>query len=286
MDNPTSGQYAVLGSPIRHSLSPVLYRSAFAHQQVSYTFTAIDVAAETFADFLARLSPEWKGFAVTMPDKIEALRCAHHVSPAARTIGAVNTLWRDESDCWCGDNTDTYGIEGAFAKVHLTKTPSSNGPVVILGGGGTARAVIYAAREYTQELVLVLRNTSKASPLVELAQQLGIRTHVASLNAQTIHSWATSASIIVSTLPRDAADIYAAEIAVCPRFFDVIYSPWPTHVAQICQEKGGCMVVGGLTMLLYQALAQYRILTGLEPPARVMAQALSTATGLPVEAII
>ena len=112
---------AVLGSPIAHSLSPVLHNAGYAALQLEdWEYTKFDVT--DLPAFLATVGEEYLGFSVTMPLKFDALTCADIVSERAELIGSANTLVRTD-DGWRADNTDTEGVLGALAELLGADSP-------------------------------------------------------------------------------------------------------------------------------------------------------------------
>ncbi|MDQ2956703.1 MAG: shikimate dehydrogenase, partial [Actinomycetota bacterium] len=131
---------AVLGTPIGHSLSPVLHRAAYAALGLAgWTYDAIECDESRLADLLAGTGPELAGYSATMPLKRAVLRVAAQVSPQARAIGAGNTLL-PHAEGWYVDNTDWIGIRDALAAHAVPAT----GDVLLLGAGGTAQAALAA----------------------------------------------------------------------------------------------------------------------------------------------
>ena len=116
---PIRNRAAVLGSPIDHSLSPLLHRSAYEAlglRDWSYDRFAVGGPGEpTLAEFLDGLGPEWLGFSVTMPLKEEAARLLTDVDPIARTLRSVNTVLPGPAG-WRGTNTDVYGMTQALTR--------------------------------------------------------------------------------------------------------------------------------------------------------------------------
>ncbi|TDC50157.1 shikimate dehydrogenase, partial [Jiangella ureilytica] len=101
---------AVLGSPIAHSLSPVIHRAAYRRLGLDWEYTAHEVDESSLARFVSGLGPEWRGLSLTMPLKRVALDVAATASDVARTVGAANTLVRRDDGGWDADNTDVPGV--------------------------------------------------------------------------------------------------------------------------------------------------------------------------------
>lgn len=258
-----SRRCAVLGSPIAHSLSPVLHRAAYAELGLDWRYDAFEVDEATLAGFLADLDPSWRGLSLTMPLKSVVIPMCDEVSEVARLVGAVNTvLFTDGRRS--GTNTDVPGLVAALAERGVTRARSG----LLLGVGATARSALAALADMgIVDVRAVARNPARADELRALAAQLGVTA--------TIVSWEQVKSIpavdvLVSTVPEEAAatvaDIVVERTGVV---FDVLYHPWPTRLAATARARGRT-VVGGLDLLVHQAAVQVELMTG-ESPAPVVA---------------
>ncbi|MFB9569043.1 shikimate dehydrogenase, partial [Saccharopolyspora hordei] len=106
---------AVLGSPIEHSLSPVLHGAAYAALGLDgWTYERVEADERQLVDVVAGLGPEWAGLSVTMPGKRAALRVADEASARAEAVGAANTLVHRADGSWAADCTDVDGVVGAL----------------------------------------------------------------------------------------------------------------------------------------------------------------------------
>ncbi len=256
---------AVLGRPVGHSRSPALHRAAYAALGLTgWRYDAIDCGVDELPGLLARCGPEWAGFSCTMPLKRAVLSVAGAVSTRAALVGAGNTL-RREGDGWGADNTDVDGVLGALEDAGLR--PSR---VAVLGAGGTAQAVVVALAELgTASVTVLVRDRSRAGELLATASRAGVEVTLAGLDADL-----RDAELVVSTLPSGAADRFAARAwRGGQAVLDVVYAPWPTPLAQAVTAAGGT-AVGGLAVLLHQAAAQVRLMTGLAAPVAAMRAAL------------
>lgn len=258
----------VLGRPITHSLSPLLHRAAYADLGLDWTYEAIDCGVDELAAVLAARA-DWAGFSATMPLKHALLGAAAEIRPMAAAVGAANTLLPGP-DGWIGDNTDVAGIIAALAEHAVA--PAA---VTILGAGGTAQAVLAALLALgVDECSVLVRNRSRASRLLDTGERLGVRVRLADLDPDAA---ALGAALVVSTLPAGVADplsrrAWSAEQAV----LDVVYSPWPTPLAEAAAERGATVISGAL-MLLHQAAVQVSLMTGAEAPVAAMRVALAGA---------
>lgn len=271
---PTS-RAAVLGSPIAHSLSPTLYRAGFAALGLTeWAFAAIDCDADGLAPLLASRDDTWRGFAVTMPGKQAAARAATTASRRVRTLGVANTLIR-QPDGWHAENTDVDGVVGSLRAAGV----ESDGTVLLLGGGGTACAVIAALAElrWSHPLLLAGRRAASTDAVADVSARLGIAHHRVGMTAADLEPHLPEVSLVISAVPAHAADLLADLLAPVPALMDVIYHPWPTALAAANPHRAVTMT--GLDMLLHQALRQFELVTGQAAPAEAMRSALRKAVG-------
>jgi shikimate dehydrogenase len=259
---------AVLGSPIAHSLSPLLHRAAYAALGLDWQYERFEMSAEGLPDFVAGLDSSWRGLSLTMPLK-ETVLGLGEVEPVARLAGAGNTLILDERRSVY--NTDVSGLAWAVRRVMAGPAPR----VTILGSGATARSAVVALTELAaDEVTVVARNPAKAESLAGLASELGLRAHVL-----TWGSALPAADLVVSAAVAGAVDPMAEEVAACaPVVFDIVYAPWPTALARAAMQAGRT-VIGGLELLVGQALRQIQLMTGRSVPADVLFSALPESRG-------
>jgi shikimate dehydrogenase len=272
---------AVVGSPIAHSLSPVVHRAAYAALGLDWTYDAIEVRAGELARFVRQLGPVWVGLSVTMPLKQEALQLAAEVDPVAARVGAANTLL-------CGErgtravNTDVAG----FARVLRDSGAAGSGQVTILGAGATARSALAAVGSMRDQaapsVAVIARTLSRASDIESVAPDLQVR--VASLSDEAALADALHAPVVINATPAGALDPLAAALSSIASepgcWIDVSYAPWPTPIAAAWQRLGG-VIVGGLELLLGQAYLQVELMTGRPAPEQVMRAAAEAASRRP-----
>jgi shikimate dehydrogenase len=253
---------AVLGSPVGHSLSPVLHRAAYRELGLAdWTYDAIEVVEPELAGFLAALGPEWAGLSLTMPLKTTVLPLVDEVSPLGATTGSVNTLLlRDGRRL--GDNTDIAGLRLALDRVGH----GAGGRAVVLGGGATARSALAALAGRVTEIVAYVREPALASALIGVASALDVPLDVRRWGARVD----LAADLVVNTTPRGAADPLAALVPGDPRaLVEVVYEPRPTVLTAAWTGAGG-RVADGLVMLVGQAVEQVRLMTGAEIDRRAL----------------
>ncbi|MFG2877237.1 shikimate dehydrogenase [Streptomyces sp. NPDC048337] len=251
---------AVLGSPIEHSLSPVLHRAAYRELGLddwSYDRFEIDEAA--LPGFVAGLGPEWAGLSLTMPLKRAIIPLLDGISDTAASVEAVNTVVLTEDGRRLGDNTDIPGIVAALRERGIEKVPSA----AILGAGATASSALAAlSRVCSGEVTAYVRSRARADEMRQWGERLGVPVRTADWSEA---AGALAAPLVIATTPAGTTDALAAAVPEAPgTLFDVLYDPWPTDLAAAWDRRGG-KVVGGLDLLVHQAVLQVEQMTGRTP---------------------
>ncbi|WP_426566845.1 shikimate dehydrogenase [Angustibacter sp. McL0619] len=268
-------QAAVLGSPIEHSLSPVLHLAAYRSLGlVGWTYRAVEVSTHSgLADFVGACDGSWAGLSLTMPLKrwVQPLLTAQ--SELATATGVVNTVVLDGVGGRVGHNTDVHGIVEALRERGVRDLSSA----VVLGGGATACSAVAAlAHLGCRRPQVVVRSPERAADLVAAGRALGLDVVLA--------GWAqagpllAAAQVVVSTVPAPAHDEVRRLLegtSVPGLMLDVTYHPWPSVLATSWQGAGGT-ALGGFTMLVHQAAEQVRLMTGREPDDAAMRAAGET----------
>lgn len=260
---------AVLGSPILHSLSPVIHRAGYAQAGLDWSYTRIECAKDQLAPLVAGMGPRWRGLSLTMPLKEVALEVAATVDPVAEALGAANTLVR-RPEGWHATNTDAPGMVEALRWAGVEQVSR----MAVLGAGGTARAAIGAAARLGAAVTVYARRPAAVDQLAAVAGALGVDLTGRSLaEAEDC----TGSDVVVSTLPKGIADgLAAAEWQPGTVLFDVVYDPWPTPIAEAA-GRVGAPVVSGLDLLLAQAVLQFELFCGVPADLPAMRSALLAA---------
>ncbi|MEE1296649.1 MAG: shikimate dehydrogenase [Bifidobacterium sp.] len=260
---------AVLGRPIAHSLSPVLHRAAYrALGLEGWEYDRREVGEEELAAFLDGLDPTWAGLSLTMPLKRTVMA---HGAPAnrwARELGVANTVTFDWDATGAPRlalaNTDVYGIARAFGE-HGAAWPG--GRAVILGNGNTAMSALaaYAMMGGVTQVTVGARRPERTTGMEDFARRHGMRLTVVPLDAAA--GACALADLAVNTIPGHGADPFARRLAADARpvrgtLLDVVYDPRPTALMDTWHALGG-QAIGGQWMLLYQAVAQVMLMTGM-----------------------
>ncbi|MEU1377674.1 shikimate dehydrogenase [Streptomyces triculaminicus] len=251
---------AVLGSPITHSLSPVLHRAAYADLGLAeWTYDRHEVGEAALPAFLDGLDDTWAGLSLTMPLKRAVIPLLDEVSATARSVEAVNTVVLTEDGRRVGDNTDIPGIAAALRERGVEKTESA----AVLGAGATASSALAAlARICTGEVTAYVRSPERAAEMRQWGERLGVSVRTADWSRA---AEALTAPLVVATTPAGATDALAGAVPDRPgTLFDVLYDPWPTPLAAAWAARGGT-VLGGLDLLVHQAVLQVEQMTGRAP---------------------
>lgn len=260
---------AVLGSPIAHSLSPVLHRAAYAKLGLTgWSYDRFEIDEAALPGFVAELGPEWAGLSLTMPLKRAVIPLLDEVTETAVSVEAVNTVVMTEDGRRVGDNTDIPGMVAALREHGIEQVDSA----AILGAGATASSALAAlARICTGEVVAYVRSEARAAEMRQWGERLDVEIRTA--------DWAEAeralqAPLVIATTPAGATDALAAAVPERPAtLFDVLYDPWPTALAARWSMYGGA-VVSGLDLLVHQAVLQVEQMTGRVPaPLEAMRKA-------------
>ena len=274
---------AVLGSPVAHSLSPVLHGAAYSALGLTgWTYERVECDAAALPGLVGGLDASWVGLSVTMPGKRAALEVATSASTRARRLGVANTLVRAR-DGWAADCTDVDGVAGALRAAGVA-APASE--AVLLGAGGTASAAVGALADLgTGAVTVVVREPGRAADTLAVARAYGMGERAVRFD-EVADGDLARATALVSTTPAGAVDEALADrlVGALPPgavVLDAVYHPWPTPLAAAAARRG-LAVATGLDMLLHQAFGQVEQFTGRPAPRAVMHEALVRATGFAV----
>jgi len=256
---------AVIGSPIRHSVSPVIHNAAFRALDLDWVFTAFEVAPGRGAaavDGARDLGVA--GLSVTMPHKADVVRAMDRLTPAAELLGAVNTVVRRGTRELVGENTDGAGFLDAV-RADEGFDPAGR-RCLIVGAGGAARAVVLAlAGAGAAEIVVANRTPARAEEAAALAP--GVARAGSTDEADGV-------DLIVNATPQGMAGdqslpVPAAALGPGQLVVDLVYHPALTPLVEAAKERGAA-AANGLGMLIHQAAHAFRLWTGEDPPLEVM----------------
>jgi len=255
----------VLGWPVAHSRSPAMHRAAFAALGLEgWSYQLLPVAPDQFSETVRALGGAgFVGANVTVPHKARALAVADRASPAARAIGAANTLSFSREGEITAENTDAPGVLDA-----LGRDPAGMSALV-MGAGGSARAVVWALREAGASVSVWNRTPARAR---ELAAELDVRAVDRALPADLLVNCTTvgldACSIKDSNGLRNLP-VAADELSEYGYVVDLVYSKRPTPLVRAAEERG-LETVDGLEILVRQGARSFRIWTGIDAPLAAM----------------
>jgi shikimate dehydrogenase len=267
---------AVLGHPIAHSRSPAIHNAAFAALGVAneWSYEAIDVTSAEFPERVGALASEgFVGANVTVPHKHAALALADTASDPAGEIGSANTL-SFQRGVIAADNTDAPGFLAA-----LPRSPSGL-RALVLGAGGSARAVVWALVREGAEVEVWNRSAERAAALAEAlgasalevdgrlpSSEFDLIVNATSIGLEGAERVRASTSSDLDALRLAPEGLREGQVVV-----DLVYGSSETQLARTARERGA-RVVDGLEVLVRQGAASFRIWTGLDAPLDVMREA-------------
>lgn len=235
---------AVAGSPISHSLSPLLHTTAYELLGVKATFLTEELTDLDFGEFyFSAKASGYRGLALTMPLKEISIGFVDRVDPIAKQISSINTI--------IFESTGSIGLSTDLMAFKSLLKPYFGKRIGILGAGGTARAAIGALKGTGSEVTVLTRSMTRHDQLHAAAVDL-------ELDFLDWHNFEEiqDRDLIISTTPAGATDGLSV-ISSKADFFEVIYHPWPTELAKRYQNLGR-VVIGGLSLLVEQALFQIK----------------------------
>ncbi len=274
----------LLGSPVKHSISPMMHNTGFQALGLDFVYLCFDVNEETLEDAVKGFRTlHVKGFNLTMPNKNKILEYLDELSPAARLIGAVNTVENREGKL-IGHNTDGIGFMRAVREQDIDVAGKC---ITLMGIGGAATAICtQAALDGAGRIYVFARMTSKYLPrMKELIRRLKKETGCEILLCDNEDKDRLKKSLRESVLLVNATSVGMApdeEGCILPgkdylheglAVGDIVYNPWETRLLRMAKEAG-CKGFNGYAMLLYQGAEAFRIWTGKEMPVEVVREKL------------
>ena len=283
MENRINGHtrlYALIGSPVGHSGSPAMYNYSFDKLGIDAAYLAFDVPLEKVEEAVTALKTlNVGGFNVTMPDKTAVARLVDRLSPAAKLVGACNTVVVEEDGSLTGHITDGTGFVRNL-KEHGVEV--SGKKTVLLGTGGAATAIaVQMALDGVDEIAIFNRkdefftNGEKTVEKIRRAVPSIGNIYIEDLDNRELLGKVISESDILINATRAGMSPLEDVLPVPEEFLhknlavaDVVYNPRETLLIKKAQEAGCRAAVGGIGMLLWQGAAAFELYTGKEMPAR------------------
>ena len=269
----------LFGWPVTHSISPQMHNAAFVARQMNWRYLAFSVQPERVPEAIAALPAlGLRGVNVTVPHKQAVMPHLHHWTAAAEAIGAVNTIVVGEDGQLTGDNTDAAGF---IADLNAHEVDPAGKRALVIGAGGSSRAVVYGLAEAGVQSVTILNRTvAKAVDLAATMQSYFPEINIGSAAfPDDVTASAESAELIVNCtslgmepriegLPWEEDVEFRTEQIV----YDLVYNPAMTRLLQLAFTDGA-MAIGGLGMLVYQGAIAWQKWTGEAAPVDVMQRA-------------
>lgn len=288
-----TGLLGVFGTPIRHSGSPVMYNFCFDYYGMDYVYLAFECDASQVKDTLAAMRRlNMRGANVTMPCKQEAARNMDKLSPAARFIGAVNTIVNDNG-VLTGHITDGMGVV-LDLKDHGQSVADKD--IVLLGAGGAAMAIMVQCALDGARSITVFNRSAEG---LAKAETIGGNVRADGVSCRMDYHLLSESELMHDTIRKADILINATSVGMCPAHegeslvtdmsvfhdnlvvYDVIYNPLVTRLMQDALDNG-CKkenVIGGKGMLLWQGAGAFQLFTGLEMPAQELKAFLAKREG-------
>jgi len=259
-------RYAVIGDPIAHSLSPVIYNTLFEHYGMDAVYTTLQVRAgelQAMEPVLRSLS----GFNCTMPHKRDIIPFLKTISPDAAQARSVNTVCADENGAFHGHTTDGEGFARALQAYGGTFRDAN---VVLLGAGGAAQAAALRAVKEAKSLTVAARDQKKAEVFLS---QLGDTSCI--LQAETMgvpkEETLNTCTVLINATPQGMIhhppfedlgflEMLPGTAIVC----DMVYQPRETALLKAAKDRG-LAAMPGLPMLMWQGLIAFELYTGVSP---------------------
>jgi shikimate dehydrogenase len=270
----------VLGHPVGHSLSPAMHNAAIDALGLDWVYLALPVPAEGLATVVRGLEAiGCRGLNITIPHKQAVAGLCRRLSPLAERVGAVNTLVPLEGGGWLGTNTD---VEGFLTPLRGQSWQGRQ--ALVLGNGGSARAVVAALVELELDTITVVgRRPEALAAFAADCSSWAPRLGTCTLD-RPLEPLLAAADLVVNTTPvgmnSDQCPLSPGQLAVLrpmATVYDLIYVPRPTQLLRQAAARG-CSTIDGLTMLVHQGAASLRLWSGRsDVPVAAMAAAAEAA---------
>ena len=260
---------AVIGSPVRHSLSPAMHNAVFEATGLDWRFTRFDIVEGGVPAAIAAMPVlDIGGYAVTTPHKEAAAAAVDEIDPAARALDSVNTVVLRPDGSTFGASTDGAGL---VAWVEACGVSIAGQPVVVLGAGAAARSIVDAlGRAGAADIAVVNRTRSTAEVTAELSPVARVAGFEAVADARLVVN-ATSVGMGSDDCPLDPALLHDRHAVA-----DIVYHPLDTALLRAARSAGA-QPIDGLGMLVYQAVEQEQLWTGQRPDPSLMRSAAERA---------
>ena len=273
----------IFGYPLEHSISPRFQQAAFDHCSLDVSYKAWPVAPDRLEPEVRKLRDDgYLGANVTVPHKERIRSYLDDLQPLARTLGAVNTIVKEDGRL-VGYNTDAHGLMEALRKDGGCDPRGLS--VLVLGAGGAARAAVFALVDAgVASLTIANRTLARAESLASEFEAASAGVKVVPLEEPALAGVCNKADLIVNTtsmgmrhgIAERETPLKASTIRAQSLVYDLVYNPAETPLL-VEAKAAGAKTLGGLPMLVYQGAASFELWTGRPPPVDVMFEAARRA---------
>ena len=259
----TFNQFAVIGAPIEHSLSPILHNAVFKQLKLNAQYEKIQLPTNDLTDFIKAISQKKiTGFNITIPHKTDILSYLDHINPRAKEIGAVNCVLNRNDKLW-GFNTDWYGFSMLLKN---NRVDISGKSILIFGAGGVAYSVLYSLISANAGKIFINNRTHKNTiKLIDNFKSNSENMEISGLKCMDIISNQIDLIINCTSLGmsplQEKTPISKALILPQHIIIDTIYTPLKPRLLQEA-ESIGAKIINGLDMFIFQGLASIDIWYG------------------------
>lgn len=250
----------VIGDPVSHSKSPLIHNFWLGKLGIDADYRARPVTQAGLGDYFSerRDDPDWRGCNITIPHKVAALDHVSDPGGVRDSIGAINTVARGPDGMLFGTNTDAAGFLGPILDV-----PLEAAPVILVGSGGAANAILFALSQVgAGPITMLARNALKAAALLA---RFGLKGEVKPLGSAL-----PPAALLVNASPlgmkgQPPLDLDLAPLRDDAIVYDIVYAPLETALLRAARARG-LETVDGLEMLVGQAALAFELFFDVPPP--------------------
>jgi shikimate dehydrogenase len=265
--------YCIFGNPVRHTVSPLMHNAAFSELGINAIYLAFEPS--TIGEAVTSMKAlDIKGASVTIPFKIDVLRHCDEIDPLAANIGSVNTLINRDGAI-AGFNTDGYGAVRALQESNVLL---KNAICLIIGNGGSARAIAFALLANGTAVIITGRNAGRIEKLAEDLRTIAPSTRSVLLD-DIDNLFMESVDIIINTTPvgmtpdTGSTPLGINLISARHTVFDIVYAPHMTGLLAAARDRGST-IVHGIDMLVFQGARQFELWSGKPAPVKTMMRAV------------
>ena len=263
--HPDAPFYGVIGHPIGHTMSPQMHNASLRERGLGGAYVSFDVEGDVPGFVRTVFALGARGLSVTIPHKLAVMEAVDEVEPAAKRIGAVNTVYMKDGRL-LGTNTDFYGAQSAIVNAAGGIAALAGKAALVVGAGGASRAIVFGLRDAGMTVSVSDIVEEKARELAGVAEATFVPHAEVDVSAYDVIANASP----VGMHPKvDACPIETSGLREGQIVFDAVYNPRET---KLLREAGarGCVTVSGVEMFVGQGAKQFELFTGQPAPTDVM----------------